>query len=47
MLDTTYVAPKIENNRFCQRHKHQKEKIIASDNDINTKKQKEVLLSTT
>ena len=40
MLDTTYLAQKIENNCFCQRHKHQKAKIIASVNDISTKKQK-------
>ena len=32
--------PKRENNRFCQRHKHEKEKIIASVNDISMKKRK-------
>jgi len=31
---------KNENNRFCQRHKHEKEKISASVNDISTKKWK-------
>ena len=32
--------PKIENNRFCQRHKHEKLKIIVSVNDISAKKRK-------
>ena len=31
---------KNENKRFCQRHKHEKEKISASVNDISTKKRK-------
>ena len=30
--------PKRENNRFCQRHKHEKEKIIVSFNDISMEK---------
>ena len=31
---------KRENKRFCQRHKHEKEKINASVNDISMDKEK-------
>ena len=40
MLLNVSERPKIENIRFCQRHKHEKEKIIASVNDISMKKRK-------
>jgi len=40
MLLNTSERPKIENNRFCQRHKRKKEKIDVSVNDISMKKRK-------
>ena len=43
MLLNVSERPKIENNRFCQRHKREKEKIIASVNDISMKKRFYVL----
>ena len=38
MLLNVSERPKIENNRFCQRHKRKKEKIGVSVNDISMKK---------
>ena len=32
------ISTENENKRFCQRHKHEKEKISASVNDISTEK---------
>jgi len=40
MLLNVSERPKIENNRFCQRHKHEKAKIGVSVNDISMKKRK-------
>ena len=38
MLLNVSERPKIENNRFCQRHKREKKKIGVSVNDISMEK---------
>jgi len=40
MLLNVSEKAKIENKCFCRRHKREKEKIIASVNDISAKKRK-------